>query len=436
MTACCRHSVVFMQRFILIFAFIFYLFCSVKAQERTDSMMSAEIDGGPLTVSILTCAPGPDVYELCGHTALRIRNERMDSVWNYGIFDFTSPNFLYRFCKGQTDYMVCGYTFERFMPAYVRRGSKVSEQVLNLTQEEAQKLRKLLQTESLPQNRIYRYNYVLDNCATRPWKRVNEAADREILTPDTLYFDTFRDEMKYFHRNYPWYQFGIDLALGRGIDRELNKDEDTFAPPVLAEKLADTTIGGEPFVKETNIIFPGYADATLPPTSWFLTPMAVGILMLLVSVAVFLLVCKYDLNSHHWLKLACYLWISLYFIIAGIAGCVITFLVFCSEHEATSPNWLMLWLNPFQLILGIGVWFSSKHVTVSFMAKYNIEIPIFMAAMWSVQWLALNTSLLGENTFVFQVVNPAVVPMFLSAIPLASAILSKIGVLKLKKKDR
>lgn len=436
MTACCRHPLVFMQRIFLIFALIFSLFCSVKAQERTDSIPPVDNDGGPLTVSVITCAPGPDVYELCGHTAIRIRNEKMDSVWNYGIFDFTSPNFLYRFCKGQTDYMVCGYQFGRFMPAYVRRGSKVSEQVLNLTQEEARSLRKLLQTESLPQNRVYRYNYVLDNCATRPWKRVNEATDREIATPDTSYFNTFRDEMKHFHRNYPWYQFGIDLALGRGIDRKLNKDEDTFAPLVLSEKLATTTIGGESLVKTTNVIFPGYADATLPPTLWYLTPMSVGILMLLASVAVLILACKFNLQTRSWLKLACNLWISLYFTIAGIAGCVIVFLVFCSEHEATSPNWLMLWLNPLQFILAAGVWFRSRHAAVSFMAKYNIVIPIFMTAMWCVQWLALNTSLFGENAFVFQAINPAVVPMFVSAIPLALATLSETGVLKLKKKDK
>ena len=123
-----------MSRFLRILIMIISLSCSVTAQERTDSVFP--LDGGEdLTVSVLTCDPGPDVYELCGHAAIRIRSEKMDSVWNYGIFDFTSPNFIYRFCKGETDYMVYGYRFERFMPPYVRRGSRVTEQVLNLSQE-------------------------------------------------------------------------------------------------------------------------------------------------------------------------------------------------------------------------------------------------------------------------------------------------------------
>ncbi len=371
------------------------------AQERTDSVFPA--DGGEdLTVSILTCDPGPDVYELCGHAAIRIRSENMDSVWNYGIFDFTSPNFLYRFCKGETDYMVYGYQFQRFMPAYVRRGSRVTEQVLDLTQEEAQNLRKLLQVESLPENRVYRYNYVRDNCATRPWKRVTQAADREILLPDTLYFPTFRTEMRHFHRNYPWYQFGIDLVLGSGLDYPLAKDEDTFAPPVLQAKLAQATIGGAPLVRQTNILFPGYYDPTLPPTPWYLTPMAVGILMLLLSLGTLF---AYLRKGKLWKW-----WISFYFLVAGLAGCVVTFLVFCSEHEATSPNLMLIWLNPLQFIIGFGIWVKALRLPVKAIAFYNIVAVLLLTIL-------LATPLSP------QVANPAIWPMLWSALILSLPLL-------------
>lgn len=390
-----------MRRLIGILAMIFYLSCSVTAQERTDSV-SPGTDGGDLIVSVVTCAPGPDVYELCGHAALRIRNEEMDSIWNYGIFDFTSPNFIYRFCKGETDYMVYGYRFGRFMPPYVMRGSKVTEQVLNLTQEEARNLRKLLQTESLPQNRVYRYNYVRDNCATRPWQRVTQATNREILMPDTLYFPTFREEMRHFHRNYPWYQFGIDLVLGNGLDYPLAKEEDIFAPPVLAAKLAQTKIGGEPLVKETKVIFPGYVDATLPPTSWIQTPMAVGIVMLLLSIGTMF---AFLIRKSLWRW-----WISAYFMVAGIAGCIVTFLVFFSEHEATSPNLLILWLNPFQFIIGVGIWIKSWKKVVDWIAIYDITMAIVLPLLWL-------------TPLVSQVANPAVWPMLLCVVPLALTIL-------------
>ena len=392
-----------MNRLTAILIMILYLSCGLTARERTDVPFPADSVGGEeLTVSIVTCDPGPDVYELCGHAALRIRSATMDSVWNYGIFDFTSPNFIYRFCKGETDYMVYGYQFERFMPAYVRRGSKVKEQVLDLTQEEARRLRSMLQTESRPENRIYRYNYVRDNCATRPWKRVMQATDREIQLPDTLYYQTFRSEMSRFHRNYPWYQFGIDLVLGSGLDYPLAGDEDTFAPPVLADKLAGALIGGKPLVKETHIIFPGFVEATLPPTPWWRTPMSVGILMALLSIGTMF---AYVLKKSLWRW-----WICLYFLAAGIAGCVVTFLVFFSEHEATSPNILIWWLNPFQLLIALGIWWRSWRRPVALMAAYDL-------IMGSVLAFVIATHIAAQR------VNPATWPMLLSILPLAITIL-------------
>ncbi len=390
-----------MHRYIRLLIMIFYLSCSVIAQERTDSVFPADGEED-LTVSILTCDPGPDVYELCGHAAIRIRSENMDSVWNYGIFDFTSPNFIYRFCKGETDYMVYGYRFERFMPAYVRRGSRVTEQVLALTQEEARNLRKILRTESLPENRVYRYNYVRDNCATRPWKRINQASGRGISLPDTLYFPTFRDEMRHFHRNYPWYQFGIDLVLGSGLDYPLAKDEDTFAPPVLQSKIAEGKIGDQPLVSQTNVIFPGFYDATLPPTPWYMTPMAVGVVMLIISFGTLF---AYIFKKKLWKW-----WISIYFLVTGIAGIIVTFLVFFSEHEATSPNLLIFWLNPLQLIVALGVWFKSWKIPLGAMAVYNI-----------IEVLLLTLLLLTPLSS--QVANPAVWPMLLSLLPLSATIL-------------
>ena len=419
-----------MQRLLLSIFALISLFCSLTAQERTDSLThGADADGGPLIVSIVTCDPGPDVYELCGHAALRIRNEKMDSVWNYGIFDFSSPNFIYRFCKGQTDYMVCGYEFQRFMPTYMRRGSKVTEQVLDLTQEEARRLRAIVQAEALPQNRIYRYNYVLDNCATRPWKRVEEAAGRPIEMPDTLHFTTFRKEMRHFHRNYPWYQFGIDLALGKGIDQPIGRGRDIFAPPVLAAKLAETSIGGQPLVKETNVIYPGEGDVTLPPTPWYLAPAFAGLLMLLLSLGLLIKesVAGKDTPDEgpHSARMGFFtkLWISAYFLLCAIGGCIITFLVFCSEHEATSPNWIILWLNPLQIIPALGVWWKSWRWPLIVMSVYDWFVGLYMFSVFICRYIvpvSVYFSLAG------QIANPAILFMSLCLVPLSSIMLAKL----------
>ncbi|MDE6782781.1 MAG: DUF4105 domain-containing protein, partial [Paramuribaculum sp.] len=71
-----------------------------------------------VTISLLTCAPGSEVYELEGHSALRMQYGSTDIVANWGIFDFSSPNFIYRFCKGETDYCIGVLPADRFFTQY------------------------------------------------------------------------------------------------------------------------------------------------------------------------------------------------------------------------------------------------------------------------------------------------------------------------------
>ena len=57
-------------------------------------------------ISLLTAAPGAEVYQLEGHSGLRMTFDGTDVVANWGLFDFRTPNFVYRFVKGETDYCV------------------------------------------------------------------------------------------------------------------------------------------------------------------------------------------------------------------------------------------------------------------------------------------------------------------------------------------
>ena len=72
--------------------------------------------------SLLTCAPGEKIYELFGHTAIRyVEGDSIDLVFNYGMFDFNSPNFIYRFVKGETDYELGIDVYRSFEYSYRRR---------------------------------------------------------------------------------------------------------------------------------------------------------------------------------------------------------------------------------------------------------------------------------------------------------------------------
>lgn len=353
-------------------AILFLAFPSVATQKR-DSIV----------VSLLTAWPGPEVYQLCGHSAIRIRGAEVDSVWNYGVFDFDEPNFVYRFVKGETDYMLVGYPTMWFMPEYLSEGRKVLEQDLNLTQDEAWKLRSLLQTEALPQNRTYRYNYVKDNCATRITDRLAQATDARLIFPDTIAYGTFRREMRAFHRDYPWYQFGIDLVLGSGLDRELRANEEMFVPTVMSDRYAKATLSdGRRLVSDTRQLTPDSGHATMPATPWYLTPnfWSAICFILMAAFSVFMALKRRILR---WLY-------CLWFALIGLGGCIIAFLVFASDHEATSPNMLLLWLNPLQLIVAACVWWPRAHWPVNIMAWYNIVVLGILLIIWPFQLQSAN----------------------------------------------
>ncbi len=335
--------------------------------------MRAQSDS--LRVSVVTCSPGPEIYELVGHTAIRVQGPGLDSIWNYGLYDFRQPNFVYRFVKGETDYMVAGYPFEWFLPEYISRGSKVTEQTLNLTPEEAAKLHKLLQRESLPANRVYRYNYVLDNCATRVRDRIDDALGAPAQYADTVRYGTFRRSMRAHHRNYPWYQFGIDLALGSGIDRPVSAREEMFAPTVFEKALHEARRpDGRPLVRETRILVEGTNSAILPPTPWWETPTAVSIPVLILLGGV----CVYDVIRKRLTRWVYCVWYTL----LGLAGCLIAFLVFVSSHEATSPNLLLIWLNPLQFIGAVCVWPGRTRMAAILVAWYNFVIVGGLLIAW------------------------------------------------------
>lgn len=329
--------------------------------------------------SLITFYPGREVYQLEGHTGLRLQDPEtgVDQIFNWGVFDFNAPNFLYRFVKGETDYMLGVEPAEWVLPHYVNDGRKVVEQDLDLDSAQSAALLRAVM-HNLEYERVYRYNYVLDNCATRPLRLIeNSLGDGVTLklgTPTMPDEETFRKRMRYYHRNYPWYQFGIDLALGNGIDKPITPEMCAFAPVDLEMMLQTATIGpsGRSLVKATRVLNES-GDATLGATPWYLTPMAVAVVVLLLSC---LVLCA-TIKGHR--RILCNVFCTLLFTLAGIDGLVMTFLVFISEHEATSPNWLLLWLNPLWLVTAVIVWMRQRRRTV--MLRYLQCLLVVVCAL-------------------------------------------------------
>ena len=365
-----------------------------KAQQRLLPPVAA--DDSTATAALLTCAPGADIYSLEGHSGLRLRYGTTDVVANWGMFDFNAPHFVYRFVKGETDYSIGVCPTEYFLLSYAHQQRRVTQQTLNLTPGQVAALVEAVDRNLQPENRIYRYNYVRDNCATRPLKLIENAIGAEIVLTQSPAqaekMSTFRNEMRYFHKNYLWYQFGIDICRGSGLDQEIDSREMMFAPVILEELAATARIGsgprsGAPLVTATEILADGPADGPiLGPTPWYQGPVAAIGLLLLITILLTIADRRKNRVSR-WFDF-------LLFGIFGIMGCVVAFLVFISVHEASSPNWLLTWMNPLCLIVPLTVYIRKARKITGWFHLYNITATtiFFIIAATGVQ--SINPALL------------------------------------------
>ena len=209
-----------MKKLVLLFLFI----------ARIAPVCATSLDS--VRISLLTCAPGTEIYALFGHTAIRYENppKGQDWVYNYGMFNFREPNFVMRFVKGETDYQLGRIPFPYFEAEYAMRGSAVYQQVLNLTNEEKVRLISLLEDNYRPVNRIYRYNYFYDNCTTRARDKIEESIDGQVVYPDGADNVSFRHIIHEYTDGHEWSEFGIDLCLGADADKRIDVRQQMFAP--------------------------------------------------------------------------------------------------------------------------------------------------------------------------------------------------------------
>lgn len=299
-------------------------------------------------VSLLTCSPGTEIYALFGHTALRYENKQtgMDLVFNYGMFDFNAPHFIWRYIKGETDYQLGVSDYFFFEKEYAMRNSSVYQQTLNLLPEEQEKLFEILKENYLPQNRVYRYNFFYDNCSTRPRDRIEDCIQGRVMYTENNAPISFRDIVHQFTAGNKWAEFGIDFCLGSDADKVADYRQKMFAPYYLRDALKGASIKAtygkqRSLVSEAREIVSRSADREVS-SPHYPSPMLTGWLLFILVLAA---------TYYGYKKQKTYWGIDVVlFAMAGAAGCVIAFLASISEHPAVSPNYLLFVFHPFHLL--------------------------------------------------------------------------------------
>ena len=277
---------------------------------------------------------------------------------------------------GETDYMVGCQDFEDFLPEYALRGSAVVEQVIDLNEDEARALFRALLLNIRPQNRVYRYRYLDNNCTTKVRDRL-----LEVLTAagDVVYSDsvpagkTYRDALALPSMEHPWYTFGVNLLLGAGVDNSLDVMTAQFLPLDYMNALKGMSIvaadGAERrVVAETNILLPENKVAGVRSN---FTPFNASLLLLLATFVAML--CELRKRKTWWGVDV------LLMSVQGLAGALLLFMALFSEHPAVDVNWLIVLLNPLALVLmPVYVYRIRKHKSMKIAWVQVLFVALFV----------------------------------------------------------
>ena len=359
-------------------------------------------DSCGLRISLLTCAPGAELYSTFGHTAVRVQetNTGADEVYNYGTFEF-DDDFYSKFVKGKLLYVLACQSFDEFMYQYRMESRSVIEQELLLNCLQRQQLLAAMKRNLLPENRAYRYDFLFDNCTTRARDMVDSGAGANVMFKNILPAKplTFRDHIDvYLNRaNQDWSKLGIDLLLGAKMDRKASNAEAMFLPDNLMIAFDNATADNLPMVEQKKTILEMPA---LENKSLLITPVIAFSLLLVITALL-------TFTNRPWAKTMVGVLDFLLFFILGLVGVLLLFMWFGTDHALCANNYNLAWALPTNLLVAFFV-----HKRIAWVQQY-FKIVFWITVLLLVTW-----------AFLPQQMNNAFLPMVLT-IALRSRMLSQ-----------
>jgi hypothetical protein len=221
-----------------------FVFCSLILLAYSPGVFS-QVSNDTLAY-LLTCGPGTETYSIYGHSAIRvvIPEKHTDIVYNWGVFDFSTPNFAWKFAKGRLDYMLIAVPLKSFLQDYFFEQRYVYSQKINIDAKETHKLIELINENLKPENIKYRYDFFYDDCSTRIRDLIEKSIGEKLKypPPETGKIPTFREMVAKYQNPYPWLKFGVDLIMGSTTDKRAVFRDRMFLPIDMKDELSKSVI--------------------------------------------------------------------------------------------------------------------------------------------------------------------------------------------------
>jgi hypothetical protein len=299
------------------------------------------------TFYLVTCAPGTETYSIYGHSAIRVLIQHLnsDTVYNWGVFDFNTPNFVWKFAKGRLNYLLDSCEFQRFIPEYYYEKRSVYIQRINIEPAEKKVLLSLIHENRLPQNRYYRYDFFYDDCSTRIRDLIEKAVGAKLTYPPDTQSEkrTFRSMVGEYQRLYPWLKMGVDLIMGTPGEVKANFRDRMFLPLYLQKNLSQAVINHDdkmiPLLNNPETIL--QFDPPEVNSRFYTAPIFV---FSLLFIALIMLSALYKKG-----KLMNVLDIIL-FGLFSVLSVLMIFFNFFTDHQQMKLNLNIIWFNPVIII--------------------------------------------------------------------------------------
>jgi hypothetical protein len=318
------------RKFTLLFILLLTLFSrNANSQEITLSN-TAE-------VSVLTCGTGSEIYSLFGHTAIRVKDSSnfVDQVYNYGTFDFSTPNFYLKFVKGDLQYLETSCTFEEFFQEYLYEKRSIDEQILDLSQNKKQALFDYLNASLQSEERFYTYKFIDKNCTTMVINTLNKIIGKPIIGINTVDAPTCRKILYPYFNGHFYTQLGTSIIFGSKVDL---KNDQVFLPSELYNNIQNLKVNHQPICKESKRILD--AEKIEIPYSWWNNCYTFCLFFVIIII----------LNKPLIYKA--------YFMILGLLGLFFIFAGLFSLHSELLNNYNVLLFNPFLFFV---IYFEIKN---------------------------------------------------------------------------
>lgn len=302
------------------------------------------------SVSLLTISPGEELYSSFGHSTILIEDYQngLSEMYNYGSFDFETENFYIKFLRGTLPYQLTKNQLAPTLQYWTNEGRLVTKQQLRLSLEERQQIYELLEKNYLPENRTYQYKFFYDNCSTRIRDILKDVLSDKLVFNENFNTDkSYRDWIDTYAGHKAVADFGMDIAIGIPADKKTGYNGAMYIPDNMMfafdSAVIKTDSSKRAFVLNKQVLNAYFVKEPTQKKEVNI-PIILGGLLLLTSLLPFIRKKENDLK-------AISLFNKVLFLIAGVAGLILTLLWFFTDHGVTMYNLNVLWANPFYLFL-------------------------------------------------------------------------------------